>query len=538
MGATFFDSPMSDSRARVLVIGVDSADAELIERWCDEGHLPVLQSLRRQGIWARLRTTAEVMHVSAWPSLYTGMHPGKHGMYHAYQVRAGDQRVHRTNPTEYGHPPFWKYLDDAGRTCIVMDAFLNYRLEGFRGIQILEYGTWTWFAEPAASPGAVWTQIRRKFGPYPAPEHSRIVGVPEPLWFRDRLIEGARIKGEVVRWLLSEKPWDMAFVTFGEAHGGGHYLWHVSDPSYPAAPRGRVAERDCPLRDVYAAVDEAIGSIVRMLDDNTTVLVTSGDGMGPNYAGSHLVAEVLHRLGLFYSANVGRNADTHPSAKAKQSLSSRVREAIPLSVRHAITRCFPPGFRHAVNMKWVNADIDWRRSRVFCIPNANEGYLRINQKGREPEGIVDAGADSDHLIAELAQHLRALVNPMNGTAAVDRIYRIDEVFPGERRPDLPDVVVTWDSRAQVLSELQSSRCGLVRGQAAYQTSPYYSGNHRPNAFLLARGPRTAGNRTLKGGHIMDIAPSILAMLDVDPPRQMDGRVLAELVGGAPARASS
>ena len=35
--------------------------------------------------------TAEVMHVSAWPSIYTGTTPGHHGMYHAYQARAGEQ---------------------------------------------------------------------------------------------------------------------------------------------------------------------------------------------------------------------------------------------------------------------------------------------------------------------------------------------------------------------------------------------------------------------------------------------------------------
>ena len=316
---------------RVLVIGLDSADAELIERWCDEGYLPALQSLRQQGLWARLDTTAAVLHVSAWPSLYTGTRPGKHGMYHAYQIHAGEQRVHRTSAEECAQPPFWKFLDDAGRKCIVMDAFLDYKLEGFRGIQVLEYGTWTWFSEPGATPNSLWKEIRRRFGPYPAPEHTRIVGVPESVWFRERLIAGAKVKGEVVRWLLAEKPWDMAFVTFGEPHGSGHYLWHVSDPSYPS--HHRIPGHEHPVRDVYVAVDEAIGSIVRELDDSTTVLVTSGDGMGPNYAACHLLPEVLNRLGLFHSADVGPTAGKSAGAppKAKRGLASRLRQAIPLS---------------------------------------------------------------------------------------------------------------------------------------------------------------------------------------------------------------
>ena len=96
----------------------------------------------------------------------------------------------------------------------------------------------------------------------------------------------------------------MAFVTFGEPHGAGHYLWHIGDARYPSHPPGAAAGLGH-LRDVYEAVDRAIGDILARIDDEVTVIVISGDGMGPNYAGSHLLPDVLHRLGLFHSANVG-----------------------------------------------------------------------------------------------------------------------------------------------------------------------------------------------------------------------------------------
>ena len=89
---------------RVLVLGLDSADAELIERWADAGHLPTFAALRREGTWGRLGTTAEVLHVSAWPTIYTGALPGHHGLYHAYQARAGTQALHRTR-VEWGALP-------------------------------------------------------------------------------------------------------------------------------------------------------------------------------------------------------------------------------------------------------------------------------------------------------------------------------------------------------------------------------------------------------------------------------------------------
>jgi predicted AlkP superfamily phosphohydrolase/phosphomutase len=190
------------------MIGLDSADAELIDRYCAEGYLPTFQALRQQGLWGRLATTADIMHVSAWPSIYTGTKPDQHGIYHAYQIRAGEQEVHRTRADECAQPPFWKYLDGAGRKCIVMDAFMDYRLEGFRGIQVLEYGTWTWFTEPASTPSGVFKEIVRKFGRYPAPEHTQVLDVPEPRRFRDQLRAGTQVKAKVVAWLLrSARSW-------------------------------------------------------------------------------------------------------------------------------------------------------------------------------------------------------------------------------------------------------------------------------------------------------------------------------------------
>ncbi len=79
--------------SRLLLIGLDSADADLIERWCDEGDLPHLAALRGEGAWGRLGTTADILHVSAWPTIYTGASPGHHGLYHAYQTSPGVQGV-------------------------------------------------------------------------------------------------------------------------------------------------------------------------------------------------------------------------------------------------------------------------------------------------------------------------------------------------------------------------------------------------------------------------------------------------------------
>lgn len=513
-------SRSASRRRRILLVGLDSADADLIDAWVADGHMPTFARLRREGVWGRLGTTAEVMHVSAWPTLYTGMTPGHHGLYHAYQIRAGEQVIHRTEPQSAGQPPFWKYLDDAGRRCVIFDAFMDYRLPGFKGVQILDYGTWTWFGKPGSTPPGMLREIKRRFGPYPAPEHSNLVHVPDDTQrFTGQLVAGTETKSRITQALLKEQDWDMMFVTFGEPHGAGHYLWHVGDGSYPTHPADAGSAN--PVRDVYAAVDAAIGGILGAVNDDTTVIITSGDGMGPNYSGCHLMPEMLHRMGTFYSGSVG--GGDQQSTAPKKGLLSTIRQAIPLGLRQSVTRCMPRSMRYKLSMKWVNSGIDWSRSKLFCIPNSNEGYFRVNLQDREPQGIVSPGTEYQDLLGSLCEELSQLKNPANGLKAAEQVVKMDQVFEGAHRGGLPDAVISWNLGARILDAVESPTAGLIRQQAGYAISPFYTGNHRPTAFVLARGPALAAGQTLEGGHILDVAPTLLAMSGVDVPRQFEGR---------------
>jgi hypothetical protein len=67
-------------------------------------------------------------------------------------------------------------------------------------------------------------------------------------------------------------------------------------------------------------------------------------------------------------------------------------------------------------------------------------------------------------------------------------------------------------------------------------APFYTGNHRPNAFGLAVGPGIAPGATLEGAHILDLAPTLLAHLGIEVPAYMTGRVLHELWRPASAAA--
>lgn len=521
-------------KKRLLFVGLDAADADLIDGWCREGCLPNIARMRSQGAWARMQTTAEILHVTAWPSIFTGAAPDEHGLYHAYVMQPGQQSPVRPRPDRSPVPFLWKLLSDHGKRCVVMDAFMTCPLQNFNGTQIVEWGTWTWFSEPSITPESLKKEIQKKFGPYPAENHSKVgmTPPPDPQGFHRRLLAAVAKKTQVVKWLMDRQEWDFFLVVFGEAHPAGHYFWHYHDASYIAHSKDNPGAAS--LRDVYVALDGAIGEMVQNLDNGTTVLLVSGDGMGPNYSGSHLLNDLLARMKLFNNIPAAV-AGGKPGA-ARTDLISAARNMIPKSFRAAVSRAvLPRSVNEKLSLRWKTAGISWPHTRAFLIENANEGYIRVNLKGREPQGTVEPGKEYDDLCEEIYRTVKNAANPADGKPAAHAVYKTDDLYDGPCRSHMPDIIINWNVDAKLTTELLTEKYGVARSaQSGYALPPYYTGNHRPTAFTAAIGPNVPRGHAVGGSSILDLAPTILTYFDIDPPAYMKGNALGELGLGASA----
>lgn len=495
--------------SRVLVIGLDVGDGKLIRQWIHEGHLPVLGSLLAHGTWAWLGTPAEVLHISGWPSLYTGTLPGKHGVYYPFQPAPGQQGACRIGPGHYGQPPVWRLLDTAGLRCVVFDAPYTFPVEGFKGVQIFEWGTWAWYWRRMSSPSPIIRDLNKRCGPYPLGFEANQIGFA-PLDLSDlrtRLAKGASLKARATRWLMSRFPWDFFLVVFGETHPAAHYFWSHSSSQRDAGPSS--------LREIYVAIDNGIGEILEGVGDDVTVFVVSGDGVGPNYAAWHLLPEVLKKLNL--TSMSGQVTNGNQEVREKADLFRSLRDLVPSGVRQALSRRFPVRWRDSLTSRWAVSNIDWHKTRAFCLPTDLEGCIRINLKDREPDGVVNLGSEYENVCDELTAQLKKLVNPRTQSPAVRDVLRTDHLFAGERRHYLPDLVVTWSEDATI-DELASQEIGTLKG-----VSPDgRAGTHKAPGFMLARGPKASHGYVLESGRVVDLTPTILAEFGLPRPDHMDG----------------
>jgi predicted AlkP superfamily phosphohydrolase/phosphomutase len=166
--------------------------------------------------------------------------------------------------------------------------------------------------------------------------------------------------------------------------------------------------------------------------------------------------------------------------------------------------------------------IDGRR-RCFSVPNNDAfGAIRVNVAGRDPRGTIRPGPELETLCESLTRDLLDLVNPASGRPAIRTVLRSAHLYDGPNRDDLPDLLVEWNQEAPV-EAVSSAKLGLVERRY----DGHRTGDHRAAGLFLATGPGIARRRLDLPVSIMDFAPTICALLEVEP-RDMDGRPIGEL----------
>lgn len=495
---------------RVVAIGLDMGDAHLIRNWAAAGRLPNFASLISSGAWLDLDTTSKVLHTSSWPTFATGTMPGRHGVYYPYQPKPGHQSAVHIGPDQYGAPTLWKQAADAGLRCLVYDLPETFPEAGDNGEGIFDWGTWAWYGTPASQPEGLLQELKAKFGEYPLGFEAKRLGLrfPDVKVLEPRLIKSVEYKQRSLEWLMGREDWDLAVVGLCETHPAGHYLWPAGARFADEADSSRFA----PIYNVYKAVDQAVGRIAELVGTDTTLMVLSGEGVRVNYCGWHLLGGMLEKLG-FMNAGAGRGAS---GSRPRGSMLSRARRMMPPGAKRWIADHLPWSLRDRIGAHASAAETDWSATKAFPLPTDLEGCIRINLKGREPAGIVEPGAEYEELCQELRRDLLELVNPANDQPAVQQVWLRNEVFPGRRQEDLPDLIINWSGEAKY-DALVSPKAGRVEGVSPDPRT----GTHSPEAFLLAWGAGTTQG-TRGSARLVDVAPTIMNILGLDSRPQMEG----------------
>ena len=149
---------LRDARVRkIIFLGLDGLDPRLTERFIEEGKLPNLARLARDGKYGRLRTTFPSLSPVAWSTFATGVSPAKHNIFDFLDrnlksylpelssarvgkpdrvLRIGRLRIPLSRPVlEFRRKskPFWKILGEHGIRSTILRVPVSFPPEKFDG---------------------------------------------------------------------------------------------------------------------------------------------------------------------------------------------------------------------------------------------------------------------------------------------------------------------------------------------------------------------------------------------------------------------
>jgi predicted AlkP superfamily phosphohydrolase/phosphomutase len=506
---------MSQS-SRLLLIGLDAADTDLIEQWTADGTMPNVARLKRNGTWGRLGTSAKYLTGSPWPTFYTGQHPSAHGLYHDFQWR--HERMEFAVPAADWLPlrPFWREVDGTIET-VAHDVPMTPATTPFRGVEVTGWGSHDKLVPPDSYPPELLAEVKRRYGESPirVDEYGR-ASLKHLRELHAELITLTRRSTELASWLL-QRPWNLGITAFGALHRGGHRFWDRTSVDGDVPPSLR-EWYDSALRELYRTVDQSVGDLVSTAPD-AAVFAFSLHGMQVNSARVDLLDDMLARV--LHGPSAG---------EPKQGLLRRAGEALPIPLRRALTNSVPKALKNRIMTRWATGGTQWERTQAFTLRADLNGYIRLNLQGREPQGIVPA-AEFDALSARIVEGLLSFKDSESGDPLIEEIVRSDEVFPpGERSGRLPDLIVRWSpSSGAPHRAIQSPQLGRIERKTPGRIPNGRSGNHAPQGFLIAYGPGIQAGGRIDGANILDLAPTALRRLGVRTRVELAGRVLEQLV---------
>ncbi len=514
---------MNDTtKKRVFALGLDGATFDLIQPWVAEGKLPTLARLMEQGSWGTLRSVIPPLTMPAWASFLTGLSPGRHGLYSFLRRKEGSYDFTPFNASYLKAPGLGELLNQHGHRVALVNVPATYPPKPLDGLVV------TGLETPGRNvtfthPEGLAKELIERFD-YEIERPEKYAPGQEDIFIAavDR-VEEKRLRA--VLWLMKEINWDFFSVIFRGTDVLAHAFWRFMDPDHPAHEPEMVAEYGDTILRHYEKMDEAIAAILAELDPNTTLLLMSDHGFGGLYRDVY-VGNVLVQAGLIQLKH-------SPQARLRQLLfkmgftprnAIRVLSALRLQnlVRGMMSGETRTVARASVSLQ---SSVDWPRTKAFPLGG---GHIYVNVKGRDPQGSVEPGSEYNAVCKEIEAALHALRDPGTGGPIVERVWRRHEIYGDDSVPDTPDLYVQWKDDHYI----DMGSIGFGKG---FISEPIRgrSGGHTMRGIFLAHGPEIKQGHKIEGAQLVDLAPTILHLLDVPVPVGLDGGVLTEIfVDGA------
>ncbi len=282
---------------KVLLIGWDGADWQMIRPLVEQGKMPVLKSLLERGVSGNLATIQPILSPMLWNSIASGKRADKHGIYGFLEPQPDRSGVRPVTSTTRKCKALWNILTQSGMTSQVVSWFASHPAEPINGSIVSD----RYVGQTAAQekihdcpPGTFYPDSLAKslspliLGPGEVESEALLPFIPKAAEIDqkddDRLKKLASLiaRTSTVQaagcQLLNNKDWDLTALYFIGIDEFGHTFM----PYHPPRLEG-ISEQDAAIygevmENCYRFHDMMLGAQLQLAGPDTTVILVSDHG--------------------------------------------------------------------------------------------------------------------------------------------------------------------------------------------------------------------------------------------------------------------
>jgi predicted AlkP superfamily phosphohydrolase/phosphomutase len=502
---------MIPSKKKVIVIGLDGATFDIIDPLITKGKLPNLAALIREGTRGVLKSTLMPNSYPAWNSCITGVNPGKHGIFWSLIRKDNNSYpLQLMNSLDVKAKKLWQILSDHEYQVGVVNVPSEYPPTPVNGFLVCGALTPDSTCE-FTFPEELKNEILKKIPGYKCEIDYAQISLEE---LADQLMQSIENREKLITHLLENKPWDLFFTVFTESDLAQHKFWAGIDKNHPNHKLLKKRFGNL-VNEIYERLDQSVGKIIRKIPEETTIFLISDHGFGPFYQSFSLnqwlanenylvlrefflkkwLKNILIKTNLQKKVQILKSHISHFFFQKRSSINVRtLREKDVLSGEKLVKK------------------INWKKTRAYFTSDYG---IRINLKGREPNGTVIPGIEENELKKEIKEKLSRF-RYSNSFPVFEAILFKEEAFSGPFVEKAPDLIVP----------INYAKAPSKPEKWAYtMTHPTLLGTHTPYGIIICKGKEIVPGGCVQNAEIIDITPTILYMLNVPLTEDMDGSVL-------------
>ena len=466
----------------VLIIGLDGVPWDLLKPWIDEGKLPAFSKLLKKGSGGSLRTTIPPFSSSAWTSLFTGKNPGKHGIYE-YTTDLGKL----INSKSIKVAKIWQILSHYKKRCGVINVIMTYPVEKVNGYMVS--GVLTPQKEKIYSyPSKLMSvlkkhkyEIRIRYGKNRLLPNKKYI-IERRYDFLKKLYDILEKRYYTLKELMDE-PWDFFMFVIDETA----MLQHL------------FLDRKDVMLKFFKKIDFYIDDLIKTFSTKNTnpyIFVVSDHGFSSSPIRSLNMRVWLEKNGIL---------------KDNRTFQQKV----ILKVYNKLNKFYLSELILFFNKTRRSREVFQRKLSVSSSVYYKYPGIYIRQ---------DQLKDMKYwkLRDNLIRDLRQIRDPLSNEKVFQIVEKKKVIYSGNYTKFVPDIVALPNYKYNVIFSYDSNT--LFDDVEMHLRGKHFSDIY---GMLLASG-KEMRQGTIKNASIYDIFPTVLHILDVSLPKDLDGKVLKSI----------